>query len=379
MRFLRKDKIEKTIIVVSDLHLGAGVLVGNRRNYLEYFYYDKEFVEFLSYYSSGDYAGRDVELIINGDLLDFLAVPFVKFFDDEFWSEHASLDKLKLILEAHPEVIKALIDFLTVKKKKIVYVIGNHDAEMILDSVREYFIQQFPEECRENLVFHIGSSGEYSPHEGVLVKHGHEYEVAHFFNPQKSIVVDEKGVKYFLPPWGSYYVTRVINRFKEERVCIDSVRPVKKFLINGIIYDTLFTLRFIFASVFYFIMVRFIYFFKQSKNIKKIISYALRELELFKDYETLTKDTFIDRKDVKALIVSHTHIPVFRSHGDGTVFINTGTWTRTYNLDFDRRGDSVLLTYAQVDIQKGDSESNDDMEMVLNVWKGNNNFPYTEY
>ena len=27
----------------------------------------------------------------------------------------------------------------------------------------------------------------------------------------------EDGSKYFIPPWGSYYVTRVINKFKEER------------------------------------------------------------------------------------------------------------------------------------------------------------------
>jgi len=44
----------------------------------------------LKFYSTGTYDKRPVELIINGDFLDFLAVPYVNYFDDEFWSEKAT-------------------------------------------------------------------------------------------------------------------------------------------------------------------------------------------------------------------------------------------------------------------------------------------------
>ena len=107
MRFLRKNNIDKTVIVISDIHLGAGTYVNGVRNYLEDFHYDEEMVDFLEFYSTGDYLNREVELIINGDLFDLLAVPHVSFFDDEFWSEKASKEKLKLIVEAHPEVMEA--------------------------------------------------------------------------------------------------------------------------------------------------------------------------------------------------------------------------------------------------------------------------------
>ncbi|MCY4524036.1 MAG: hypothetical protein OXB84_04785, partial [Halobacteriovoraceae bacterium] len=60
MRFLRKTKVTKTILVISDIHLGAGAIIEGKRNPLEDFHYDKEMVDFLEYYFSGDYASREV-------------------------------------------------------------------------------------------------------------------------------------------------------------------------------------------------------------------------------------------------------------------------------------------------------------------------------
>ena len=112
-----------------------------KRNPLEDFHYDQELVDYLDYYSKGEYSSRDVELIINGDFLDFLAVPYVKYFDDVYWREDASLEKLKIILEAHSEVFDAIKKFLTFKNKKVTYIIGNHDAELSMEVVRKYFLE----------------------------------------------------------------------------------------------------------------------------------------------------------------------------------------------------------------------------------------------
>lgn len=387
MRFLRKDKIKKSILVISDIHLGAGLIYNGQRNYLEDFHYDEEMVEFLNYYSSGDYSQREVELVINGDLFDFLAVPFVEYFDDEFWSEEASLEKLKIICEAHPEVIKAFEDFLLANKKnKINYIVGNHDAELIFKSLREYFLGLIDEKVRSRFEFLLDSKGEYFPVKGVLIKHGHEYEVAHHFDYQGSIAEDESGRKYFLPPWGSYYVTRVINKFKEDRVHINAVRPIRKFLINGLIYDTVFTFRFMLANAFYFVMVRFIAFFKNGHSIREMFSESLKELELFQDYEGLTAKIFEERKDVKCLIVGHTHEPILRSYSNGSMFINTGTWTNMYNLDFGKSHLGPQLTYAVIDVQEKDLNKEGEefkllnsVDVNLNVWKGRNNLPYNDF
>ena len=377
MRFLRKNKAQKTILVISDIHLGAGAIIHGKRNLLEDFHYDEELVDFLDYYSKGEYEGREVELIINGDLLDFLAVPFVHFFEDEFWSEKAALEKLEMILKAHPEVIEALNHFISQKNKKIVYIIGNHDAELVFSSLQKRFLECFEEKNRERLEIFLDPSGEYLPCEGILIKHGHEYEIAHQFHPQNSIVKDENGENYFIPPWGSYYVTRVINKFKEERDHINAVRPIKKAMINGVIYDTLFTLRFLLANAVYFIMVRFIYFYKSKSSISEMIKHSLSELELFRDYEDLTRELFNKRPELKCLIVGHTHDPIFRTFPDGNMFINTGTWTNMYYMDWGK-GSGPQLTYAQVDLRK-EKEKDELVDINLHVWKGLNANPYVDF
>lgn len=385
MRFLKKRKIEKTIIVISDIHLGAGKYFQGQRNYLEDFHFDEELVDFLAYFSKGDYEGREVDLIINGDLFDLLAVPFVAFYDDEFWSEVAALEKLRIILAAHAEVMAAMRDFVAKKGKKIIYVIGNHDGEMVFPSMQKVFYDIFAEKDLDRVEIRLNGDGDFSPAEGVLLKHGHEYETAHSFDPLESIIQDQDGKSYFVPPWGSYYVTRVLNKFKELRPHINAVRPIRKFMINGIIYDTLFTLRFALANAFYFFMVRYVSIIKSEKSVKKIFESVKGELQLFKNYEILTMEFLEEREDIDVLIVGHTHEPVIRTYANGKTFINTGTWTKMYNLDFGK-GQGEKLTYAQIDLfrskkqkrSKGDTDSLE-REVDLNVWLGSRNLPFEEF
>jgi len=380
MKFPQKSDVEKTIVVISDLHLGAGSYVGNRKNYLEDFHFDKELIEFIHFHSSGHFLDREVELIINGDFFDLLAVPYVKYFDDEFWSEKAALEKLKLILDAHPAVMNALNDFLSFPNNKIVYILGNHDSEMILPKLQEYLIDQFSEENRSKFSILTNEDTVYIPYEGVVIKHGHEYELAHHFS-FKSIALDELGNRYFIPPWGSYYVARVVNKFKESRDYINQVRPINKFIINGLIYDFLHTMRFLLANMTYFFMVRFLLIFKLKKSWVEIFESVKKEINLFKDYETLTEESVLSNPNLKVLILGHTHDPIFREYDDGSIFINTGTWTKMYNLDFGKSFNGARLTYASIEIQtkNEDGPRFENIFCSLNEWKGKNDFPYIEF
>lgn len=381
MKFHQKNEFKRTIIVISDLHLGAGNSVNNRKNPLEDFHFDKELIEFIEYHSSGHFLDREVELIINGDFFDLLAVPYVKYFDDEFWSEEASLLKLKMIVEAHYGVIDALRDFLSFPNNKLTYILGNHDSEIILPKLQEYIYELFPSESRNRFKLLVNEQKVYIPEEGVVLKHGHEYEVAHHFN-SKNIATDEQGKLYFIPPWGSYYVTRVINKFKEGRDYINAVRPINKFIINGLIYDTLYTLRFGFANIIYFLMVRFLLIFKQNKKLNEIINGVKAEMNLFKDYETLTEEEILGDPNMHALIVGHTHDPIFREYDDGSIFINTGTWTKMYNLDFGKNFHGAKLTFARVDVKEKSDDMKDRFEHLhisLNEWKGRTDLPFREF
>ncbi|HLW57064.1 MAG TPA: metallophosphoesterase [Bacteriovoracaceae bacterium] len=380
MKSLQKDKIAKLILVISDLHLGAGKMYKGKRNLLEDFHYDNELIEFLNYYSSGEYSNTKVELVINGDFLDFLAVPYVEFYDDEFWSETAALEKLRMIMRAHQGVLKAMKNFLSSPGKTIVYIIGNHDAEFVFDSLKEEFCNFFGEYKDKITISNEIST--YIPAKGVCIQHGHQYERAHEFDANNSIVETLSGEKYFIPPWGSYYVTNVINKYKQERSYINEVRPIKHFLIHGIIFDTFFTLRFMLSNFYYFVMVRFWHFYMQRRSLRKVLDDIWRELELFQDYETLTRQFFEKNSDAKVLIVGHTHAPTLRLYSDGTTFINTGTWTRMINLDLGQWHQGSALTYAKVIVKSEEYELSDfetAVEVDLMNWMGIQNLPYSEY
>ncbi|MGE3608482.1 MAG: metallophosphoesterase [Bacteriovoracaceae bacterium] len=380
MKSHQKNNVQKVILVISDLHLSAGKMIKGKRNLLEDFHYDNELIDFLNYYCTGDYKDIEVELVINGDFLDFLAVPYVEFFDDEFWSEKAAIAKLKMIMQAHQGVLEALKNFISLPGKSIVYIIGNHDAEFVFDSMKEEFLSYFSP-YREKFIL-SNSITSYVPTKGVTIQHGHQYERAHNFDQENAVVETLSGEKYFIPPWGSYYVTNVINKYKQERSFINAVRPIKHFVIHGLIFDTFFTFRFLLSNFYYFVMVRFWHFYMIKRSLKQVFEDIMKELELFQDYETLTRSFFDKNPEAKVLIVGHTHNPILRIFNDGTIFINTGTWTKMVNLDLGQWNYGNLLTYAKILVKNKEYELSDfdkNVEVDLKYWMGINNLPYSEY
>lgn len=382
MRFLKRNKkAQKHVLVISDLHLGAGATINGARNQLEDFHSDEELVSFIQYFSTGEYSSAEVELVINGDFLDLLAIPYVKYFDDEFWSEHASLEKLDLILKGHPEVMEALKEFVRQKNKKIIYIIGNHDAELYFDSLKEKFINIFDPETRNKVIL-TNELTLYVPTKGVYIQHGHEYEAAHDMHPEKNIVVSAKGEKYFIPPWGSYYVTHIINKYKQERKHINEVTPIRNFMIHGLIYDSYFTIRFMLANFYYYFMVRFLEYVQIKPGWKKVLARTIRELTLFEDYEQLTRDFFKKREDAKVLIVGHTHKPMYKEYTDGTTFINTGTWMRTVSLDLKQDFYDRPLTFAHVQVFEREYEMDkfgESVQVELHRWAPKTQLPFEDY
>lgn len=380
MRFLRRNKkAKKHVLVISDLHLGAGAFIDGKKNPLEDFHSDSELVDFFHYFCSEDYASLEVEIIINGDFLDLLAVPYVKYFDDEFWSEEACLEKLELIIKAHPEVFSAMNKFLSAKNKKIVYIIGNHDAELVFDSLQEKLKETFNEENREKFIISRDLST-YEPVKGVFIQHGHEYEAAHVYDPQDSIIKTAKGKQYFLPSWGSYFVTHINNKYKPERSHCNEVKPIRSFFIHGLIFDTYFIVRFFIGISYYYFMVRFLHYYRQKMKWKDIMEDVLKELTLFEDYEKLTRGFFKKNKDAKVLIVGHTHKPTYREFNDRTLFINTGTWVRTVSLDLGRKFSETPRTFCHIQVLDENSDDfHNNVFIELNKWAPVRKLPYIDY
>jgi UDP-2,3-diacylglucosamine pyrophosphatase LpxH len=373
LRFLRTKTPRKTCLVISDLHLGAGYFYKGNVNNLEDFNNDQELVQFFNYYSCGNYKNQDVEIVINGDFIDFLAVPYVSYFDDKFWSDEASIKKLDLVLSAHKEVFLAMKKFISIDKKKITYIVGNHDAELHMKKVANHLVDFFDNnECFKLIGFDMT---EYRPFSGVVIKHGHSYDVPNDINVNENFFELDDGSEYFVPPWGSYYVAMVINRFKVERRHVASVRPIKRFIINGLIYDFYFTCRFILANIVYYSMVRFIYLFKTKKSFQALMGLIKSELHL-NDGEVSVSDYFDENENDRVLVTGHTHKPEYRQVSAKNVYINTGTWTNMHNLDFASNKLESTLTYAVVESLGEEGES---IESNLQAWKGINDKPFIDF
>ena len=376
MRFLKKKHAKKTVLVISDLHLGAGYFFQGQVNNLEDFNFDQELVQFFQYYSSGDYKGQDVEVIINGDIIDFLAVPYVSYFDDKFWSAKASIEKLRIVINAHLEVFGEMKRFIGQENKKITYMIGNHDAELQMKDVAEELINFFEQSSSFSLIGFDQS--EYRPFEGVVIQHGHSHDLPNDITLEDNFAKDDDGEEFFIPPWGSYYVARVINRFKVERRHVASVRPIKRFIINGLIYDFYFTCRFLLANIVYYIMVRFIYLFKTKKSFKALWDLIQMELNL-NDGEVSVDEFFESHSEDKVLVTGHTHKPEYRQVSSRKVYINTGTWTNMHNLDFGGPKVDSTLTYAVIESILNKDNEVDHIESNLQAWKGINDKPFMDF
>jgi UDP-2,3-diacylglucosamine pyrophosphatase LpxH len=246
--------------------------------------------------------------------------------------------------------------------------------------LKKEFISYFGDDAYKITL--TNSLSTHVPTKGVSILHGHQYERAHNFDQEDAVIETLSGEKYFVPPWGSYYVTNVINKYKQERSFINAVRPIKHFLIHGILFDTFFTLRFILSNIYYFMMVRFWHFYRVKKSLKQVIQDLMRELELFQDFESVTRQFFEKNPESRVLIVGHTHNPTLRIFNDGTTFINTGTWTRMVSLDLGQWNHGNMLTYAKILVKDTNytlEEFDEKVEVDLKSWMGINNLPYSEY
>jgi hypothetical protein len=140
--------VDQFKIVISDCHLSAGRFYEGHLNPHEDFYFDDEMCAMIEHFSTGDYgtrpdgSGVEVELFINGDFLDFLNVPLQGDFEDAV-TEQVSLRKCEAIIAGHPKVMAALKRFAGLPGKRITYMIGNHDADLFFEKVRERITREW--------------------------------------------------------------------------------------------------------------------------------------------------------------------------------------------------------------------------------------------
>lgn len=225
----------KLKIVVSDFHLGAGPPDINH-NPLEDFVADEAFSQFLeTLRAESDSDHKEVELIINGDLFEFLQVPAVEDFDPyrayppEAYhdsSQESSIKRLDLITAGHPSVFDALSDFIQVEapRRRMTIIKGNHDVNLYWPGVKQRLREVLGATGRRASMLLFAEK--YVSREGIYVEHGHQYAEQlnrweNFDDPR-----DAKNLDRLEYPLGSQFVIDFFNAVERERMWTDSLKPL---------------------------------------------------------------------------------------------------------------------------------------------------------
>jgi UDP-2,3-diacylglucosamine pyrophosphatase LpxH len=329
-------------IIVNDFHIGKGTLLRDGTvNILEDFRFGKYFVEFLEYYSSGEFANAEVELIINGDFLNLLQIDFHGI-HSYLVTEKMVAHSVRAIISGHPDVFDALKLFAEGENRRIAYVIGNHDIGMLFDEPRKIL--------REVVGKKIRFYDTYYEFESVRVEHGHMYEAINATDPQKFLLRDPDYPEPVLNlPWASLFCAVFLPKIKKERPFVDKVKPFTGYMRWALLHDTLFALR-----MGFYILSSFLRMYVLARRHPLLdfhLSWA--KIKGTTIYPSFVKEAWkILKKNphLHAVIFGHTHVMRYRQWGGGKEYFNTGTWNEVTSLDIADFGLQTLLTYGFIEL-----------------------------
>lgn len=203
---------DRAIIIISDIEVSTGGM-GDDFPHSDYF------LSFFQKYNLGEFVDREVDLVFNGDTLDFLKTDIDGLYP-HLIDENIALIKLELIAEAHPKFFEAISIFLAHpgKARRVHFIVGNHDQEILFPKVQDRIIElcggsgqvMFP-----GFEMRIGD---------MLIEHGSQKDSL-FQVPADAPFVDFNGKKILNLPWASVTLLNVFMPIHHEIAGIDRIIP----------------------------------------------------------------------------------------------------------------------------------------------------------
>lgn len=331
--------VKKVKVVISDLHLGKGrILENGGLNSLEEFYFSEKLVEFIHYYSSGIYRDYEVELIINGDFLNFLQVDYKGHFLTVI-TESVALEVMKSIVKGHEKVFKAMADFAAKPGHSITYIVGNHDQAMLWPACRAYLNTIVGNPLRyKNIVYFF---------DGVHIEHGHMHEAANRMDPKKFFLKRDLPEPILNLPFGSHFFVELVLKVKHKYPHVDKIRPFSKMLKWAMFNETKMLVMSFFSLLAYFGKTLTIKDPRRHFSFRRILQVIL-ESAIFPDLSESARRVLGDER-VHTVIFGHTHVYQYRQWSSDKEYFNTGTWTELTSLDIVSLGKITKLTYVLIE------------------------------
>ncbi len=348
-------------LVVSDFHLGKGRFLRDRtQNILEDFIYDREWAEFLNFYRSGHYADAEVELVLNGDILNLIQMDSWGV-HTHLMTERSTVRSVEKIVEGHPEFFQALRRFTATPGHTVAYVVGNHDMGMLWEGPRRVF----SEACGAPINFY----DVYYKFDGIYIEHGQQYERFSATNLKRPFITRGLPEPVLNLPWASLFVAVVLPRIKQERPHVDKVRPFRIFLTQTLLHDFFWGLKALYyISAFVIETMLFRRRFHIVEGFKSTLG-LLKEITIYPNYDKVAFNILEENEDIHTVIMGHIHQLRYRLWREGKEYFNEGTWNEVTNLDLGDYGTRIRLTYAFIEYSKEETPALRPT-VRLKEWKG---------
>lgn len=350
-------------VVVSDIHMGTGARPGLANPY-EDFHHDDRLAELMRHYAGGEFADADVEMVIAGDFLDLLKVPYRGRFETEV-TEEIALDKVRRCVIGHPEVFDALAAFAAAPGHRVTYITGNHDLEVAFPRVQDLLRARLGLAADSGAIQFLPAQEFYRLPGGVVVTHGHMFEAVNRTDAIGALTTTGDGRTIVKLPFGSQFFVRVLAPVKAEQPLIDLVHPLSSFILWGLLFDLRFTLRVLWRMAEFILTTHVRREHIRAAGFLGTVQMLFEEVALSGRLERRALRLLRSSADVGTLIVGHSHGAKVRRFPRGKVYVNTGTWVRLVSLDLHDLGTRNYLTYALVEYRETGAPS-----VRLMRWRG---------
>jgi UDP-2,3-diacylglucosamine pyrophosphatase LpxH len=313
--------MKKEVAVFSDVELGAGNLTDD---FISDVALSKTIVDLSR-------KKHDVDLVFNGDTMDFLKCPYMDQGHLTYpWhvTEEISLGKLDLVYQAHTKVFETMKSFAKCKGKNIYFVIGNHDFDLVWPKMQKKLKEIIGYAKKVHFVFEYENGGLY-------VEHGNQRDLFNGFD-KNNLYLSFKGEKILNFPWSSFMVIHSFislkevypftNRFVPWSTVLSFSPDISKLIVMRVT-------RFIFRALFYTPIKKFID--PTLSFPRKIISAFIARARSFKVEPDIVaifraREDLVDGK--KLVILGHAHHELLSIEEDKTI-IQMGAWRDEYLLN----------------------------------------------
>lgn len=218
-------------VIVSDLHLGPGTR-DDRFAGIEDFFSEAAWTAFIDRQA----AAGPTDLIVLGDFIEFWQIaaalhalprrdPRVQPASGPVLAadQAFAVTAVRLVLDAHPSVFRDLGNLIAAGDHRVIFVAGNHDAEMLWPKVQLAVARAIAPSDPARLIFVAGSAYE---HGGVHVEHGHAYDAANrFATGHAPFGRDRDGRCRLQASWGQIFVDQFYTDTEREIPFIDNLYP----------------------------------------------------------------------------------------------------------------------------------------------------------